>query len=210
MSKKTTKILFYIGLYIVTTLLVMSVFFWGSNEHDDFPILRTFIILFASVLLVKYFLYMLVSPWYDVLIRKKKIDFKHKEYTPLVSVIIPAWNEEVGLVGTVKTILQSTYRNVEIIVINDGSTDMSDYIMNAFLDDYDAQHEPHKIPILYKYKKNEGKGRALNEGISLASGEIILSIDADCVVPPQTIGNFVEHFKDEKVMAAVGNVKIGN
>lgn len=158
---------------------------------------------------------MMVSPWYDVVIafqRKRQTEKGLPSYRPLVSVIVPAWNEEVGLVKTVKTILESEYANVEIIVVNDGSTDGSDLLMRTFINEYNAMHkkDPCKIDIVYNYKENGGKGLALNDGVRLSKGEIIVSIDADCMLLPSTVGNFVRHFENEKVMAAVGNVKIGN
>jgi cellulose synthase/poly-beta-1,6-N-acetylglucosamine synthase-like glycosyltransferase len=124
--------------------------------------------------------------------------------------MIPAWNEERGLLDTIRTLLKSTYRNVEIIVVNDGSTDGSDSLMRKFLEKYDAQKKTNKINIVYHYKENGGKGAALNTAIELATGDILVSIDADCVVMPETISNFVKPFVDPSVMAAVGNVKVGN
>jgi biofilm PGA synthesis N-glycosyltransferase PgaC len=158
---------------------------------------------------------MVISPWYDVveLFKKKLLKEKNPEpYIPRVSIIVPAWNEEVGLIKTVETILKSTYRNTEIVVINDGSTDNSDHLMKMFIREYEKNNRgsKEKIDIVYHYKENGGKGRALNKGIELSSGEIIISIDADCVLLPDTIANFVGHFEDPNVMAAVGNVKIGN
>lgn len=203
----------FIALYAFTALLILSTVVWAPYERNDYPLFRLFIILFATILLVKYFIYMIVSPWYDVLLTLERNIRKEKNlppYNPRVSVIVPAWNEEVGLVKTVKTILASTYRNLEVVIVNDGSTDRSDELMKSFIREYEASNEEDKLNIIYTYKKNEGKGKALNEGIRLANGDIIISIDADCVLLPDTVGNFVRHFENEKVMAAVGNVKIGN
>lgn len=218
LSPKVKKILIFIALYALTGFLVFSTMVLSPHDRNDFPIFRLFIITFATILLAKYFVYMMISPWYDVvtLVKRKMWREKHSEpYNPRVSVIIPAWNEEVGLVKTVKTILESSYRNMEIIVVNDGSTDNSDRLMNEFLAEYEAEVAKQKdmdgvIDIVYKYKKNGGKGKALNDGIALSTGDIIVSIDADCVLLPDTIGNFVAHFEDPNVKAAVGNVKVGN
>jgi biofilm PGA synthesis N-glycosyltransferase PgaC len=212
------KVYIYILLYILTGLIIFSVMFWLPYERNDFPLFRMFIIFFATILLTKYFVYMVVSPWYDVFMKRKETAYatlqkqnKKKKYTPLVSVVIPAWNEEVGLVTTVKTVLASTYRNVEVIVVNDGSTDSSDARMRDFVREYESTHtDGDRIKLVYSYKNNGGKGTALNHGIGLSSGRIIISIDADCALTSETIGNFVKYFEDPHVHAAVGNVKIGN
>jgi cellulose synthase/poly-beta-1,6-N-acetylglucosamine synthase-like glycosyltransferase len=162
---------------------------------------------------------MLVSPWYDVVLTYKRMRAKEKptllpsdQINPRVSVIVPAWNEEVGIVKTVKTILANSYRDLEVVVVNDGSTDNSDRLMKEFIQEYNEKNKnnPHKKDIIYKYKENGGKGLALNDGIKLSTGKIIISIDGDCALLPDTIENFVRHFDDKKVYAAVGNVKVGN
>lgn len=213
-KRKLKKICIYFSLYVITTSIVFSVFFFSSNTTYNFPILRIVIISFATVLLTKYFIYMLISPWYDVRVLYHDLKNKKKiqKYNPRVSVMIPAWNESVGILTTVKSILESTYRNIEIIIVNDGSTDDSDVLIRKFKKSYNIKYRntPDKIDIIYHYKKNGGKGAALNTAIKLSKGDIIISIDADCSVSPDTIGNFVRHFADPKVMAAVGNVKIGN
>lgn len=209
------KIFVYFFLYAVTAGLIASIFFLGTNERNDFPLFRMFIIAFATILLTKYLFYMITSPWYDVQMRWKFYNLRKERkspYNPRVSVVIPAWNEEVGILNTVKTVLKSKYRNLEIVVINDGSTDGSDKLMKEFVEKYNREvpRGPNKIEIIYHYKENGGKGRALNFGVGLSSGEIIMSIDADCVLLPDTVGNFVKYFENKDVMAAVGNVKIGN
>lgn len=208
------KLCIYFALYVVTFCIVFSVFLFSPTETYNFPVLRTIIISFATVLLTKYFVYMIISPWYDVKVAYHDIKNKKKigEYNPLVSVMIPAWNESIGILTTVQSILASTYRNVEIVVVNDGSTDDSDEIIRKFKRSYNAKNRNtlDKINIVYHYKQNGGKGAALNTAIKLSKGDILMSIDADCLVAPDTIGNFVRHFADPKIMAAVGNVKIGN
>lgn len=214
MSPGTRKYIVIAILYIITAVLVWSTMVFTPIEKESFPIFRLFIITFATILLTKYFLYMVLSPWYDVQMAIKRALLKEKRkapYNPKVSVVVPAWNEEVGLVKTIKTILESKHRNLEVVVINDGSTDNSDRLMREFVAEYEAEHDAKdRIPIIYHYKENGGKGHALNDGIKLSTGDIILSIDADCVLLPTTVGNFVSYFEDPKVMAAVGNVKVGN
>ena len=127
------KISTYTILYLFTFFIVWSVFIFTPNNNYQFPILRNIIIFFSSILLGKYFLYMFVSPWYDVwfAIINSKYDNKIKKYKPHVSVMIPAWNEEIGILTTVKSLLQSEYRNLELVIVNDGSTDNSEVITST-------------------------------------------------------------------------------
>lgn len=173
-------------------------------------------------------LYMLVSPWHEVAIAlnnyrlsKTKKKGRRKKYYPLVSVLIPAWNEEFGVVTTVEALLKSTYKNLEIIVIDNASTDRTSANIKKLIRKYKKQNPesfqvfPKQVsrpkPIVrYTYESKSGKGNALNHGLKVAHGEIIITIDADCYVPPDTIESFVLQFRDPKVMATVGNVKIGN
>ena len=79
-----------------------------------------------------------------------------------------------------------------------------------FTEDFKGNSGQTDKTILYHYKENGGKGSALNKGIELSSGSLIVTIDADCIVHQDAIENFVAHFADPRVMAAVGNVKVGN
>lgn len=214
MMYRASKILLYGSLYLITFGIIASVFFFTPHNNNDFPLLRLLIIFFATVLLSKYFIYMIIAPWHEVkkTLWERRDNSFNQNFRPLVSVIIPAWNEEVGLLQTVRTILASQYKHVEILVVNDGSTDNSDAMMREFLARYDEENSKRKntIVVKYFYKENGGKALALNHGIEHAKGDIIMSIDADCAIAPDAVGNFVKCFEDPNVMAAVGNVKIGN
>lgn len=213
LSDEAIKTIIYISLYAFMMWIIFSVFSLKAHHIYNFPLLRVVIVFFASVLLTKYFFYMVISPWHDVV--NYFYNKKHKDviakYKPLVSVMIPAWNESKGVLNTIKTILENTYCNLEIIVVNDGSTDESDQLIKEFIKNYNNTEKiKNDIKIIYEYKENGGKGSALNKAIELSHGEILISIDADCIVATDTIKNFVVAFANPKVMAAVGNVKIGN
>ncbi|QBD77973.1 glycosyltransferase family 2 protein [Ktedonosporobacter rubrisoli] len=209
------KIALYILLYGVTISLFASTLLFKGHQLQSphVTMIRAIVVLLALIMLAKHTFYLSLCPWFDIIqIRRRKLGLVKGRYEPLVSVIIPAWNEEVGLLSTVKTLLESTYQNIEIVVINDGSTDGSDRIMQRFVARYCSTmiSTPNAPRLIYYYKENGGKGSALNAGIRLSHGDIILSIDADCMVSPDAIAHFVVHFADPEVMAAVGNVKIGN
>ncbi len=178
-----------------------------------FELLRTLTIYFAGLMLVKYFLFLLIAPFYPLkekwrrirIARKKKKGELPANYQPLVSVVIPAWNEEVGIVKSVKSLLENDYPNLEIIVVNDGSTDRTEEKLLEYL--HQLPHEKAK-KVRYFYKENGGKGTALNLGIKKSKGEIIVTMDADSAFAPQTISNLVKYFEDPSIDAVVGNVKI--
>lgn len=208
----------YSLLYLLTIGIILSGYFFVPNSDAEFPLLRSIIIVSATILLLKYFIYMVVSPWHNVYTQLRLHATQKKlttttNYNPKVSVLVPAWNEEEGVITTIKTLIKSTYKNIEILVIDNASTDKTRRNVREFMKKYDyatKHHLAQHASIVYIKEDQQGKGYALNRGIRAAKGEIIISIDADCSVPPDTIQNFVNHFKDPEVMAAVGNVKIGN
>jgi len=204
---KIKNILVYLVLYIISGALVASVFL--KHETVTHILWITNVIIFVSfIFLTKYLIYMFISPWYDARwkVWKKKNHQLIEVYNPKVSVIVPAWNEEVGVISTVNSLIENTYDNLEIVVVNDGSTDNSDTVIKEFIRNFKSNGKT----IIYEYKENGGKGSALNRGIELSSGDIIVTIDADSIADKGAIKNFVAHFADRSVMAAVGNVKIGN
>jgi len=210
------KLVTYTLLYLITVAIVISSIILKPHPIDSpaITVIRSIIVFFASVLLTKYFVYMFLAPWFNLTASRENEPASRfmKEYQPLVSVMVPAWNEEVGLLSTIKTLLENTYRNMEIIVINDGSTDGSDAIMRNFIKKYEREMWglPGYRRIIYSYQKNGGKGSALNTAVKLSHGEILISIDADCMVDSLAVASFVKAFRDPRVMAAVGNVRVGN
>ena len=121
---------------------------------------------------------------------------------PLVSIVVPAYNEEVNAVKTVHALLKTSYRNVELVFVDDGSGDRT-YAMvkGAFVADP-------RVTIVTK--PNGGKASALNCGIERAAGEYVLCVDADTNLDFDAIGIMMKYFADPSVGAVAGNVKVGN
>jgi peptidoglycan-N-acetylglucosamine deacetylase len=126
----------------------------------------------------------------------------HPEYKPPVTVLIPAYNEEAAVVDTVGAALASNYPHLEVLVVNDGSIDRT-----ADLVEQNFGRDP-RVRLLMQ--PNRGKPTALNHGLAEATGEVIISIDADTIVDPDAIPRLVRHFADPKVGAVAGNVKVMN
>lgn len=133
---------------------------------------------------------------------KKQGDPVIGTFTPKVSIIVPAYNEEVNCVATVKSLLQQDYPHYEIIFIDDGSKDKTfERITAAF-----GNNEQVKA---YR-KENGGKASALNYGIERAGSDFLLCIDADTQLKKDALSKMMPYFKDDRVGAVAGNVKVGN
>lgn len=190
--------------YIVTFFLILGFFLYDVKEFENMYLYRILVFLLFIPLFIKYFIHLMISPWYGV---NQKISNKNinNPYKPKVSVIVPAWNEEVGIIATVKSIIDSSYENMELIVVNDGSSDNTDKVVNDYIKNYYGHKK-----IKYFKKKNGGKSSAMNLGIKKAEGEIVITTDADSIVDYMAIENMVLHFDDQKVMSVAGHVKVGN
>lgn len=184
-----------------------------------FIVFRDLTILLASIMLVKYFIFLVLAAVFRVRRDYRKLKVLKNEiktygsvkpYQPKVSVIVPAWNEEVGILATLHSILRNQYENLEIIVVNDGSTDRSRQIVDNFIKKYSRTSRAKISDLKQYYVKNGGKGKALNIGIRKSTGEIIMTMDADSSLAPDAIPNLVEHFRDQSIAAVVGQVRIGN
>ncbi|MBS1634206.1 MAG: glycosyltransferase, partial [Bacteroidetes bacterium] len=119
-----------------------------------------------------------------------------------VSIIVPAYNEEVNAVKTLKNLLLQDYPDFEIVFVDDGSRD------NTYREVLSAFENHPKVQILTK--PNGGKASALNFGISNCSGNYVVCIDADTQLMPDAVGKLMKYFKDSNVAAVAGNVKVGN
>ena len=127
------------------------------------------------------------------------------EYLPQVAVMIPAYNEETVIVRTIRSVLNSDYPNIRVIVIDDGSKDNTFEVARAA---YEREIASGRLTVLTK--PNAGKAEALNFGLQHLEEEIYVGIDADTVIAPDAISNLVCHFADPKVGAVAGNAKVGN
>src|SRR5262249_16815531 len=115
---------------------------------------------------------------------------------PLVSVLIPCFNEEKVMGGGAGGMLHSNGKRLEVLVLDDGSTDSTaSRVREAFA------AEPRVSLLSFE---NGGKARALNRGLAQAQGEIVVALDADTLFPPDTIPRLVRWFADARVGAVAG------
>lgn len=109
----------------------------------------------------------------------------------LVSIIIPCYNGEKYISRCLESIIGQTYKNIEVIVINDGSTDKSDEILK----EYTEKFENNKMDFLYLKKENKGVGEAINNGLKKIRGEFLCLIDIDDSLTPDSIEKKVKILK---------------
>jgi cellulose synthase/poly-beta-1,6-N-acetylglucosamine synthase-like glycosyltransferase len=197
------------SLYAPTSLVLFLVYKTDFSPHEELALYRLIVLLLIAPIIVKYVVHLFIAPWYPAVesLRARKHTLGHQ---PSVSVLIPAWNEEVGIVSTIKSVLSTHYPLLEIIIINDGSTDNTNAVVTTFLEKYFRVPKKSHATIIYKCIPNSGKARALNTALSLATGEFILTIDADSTMTPQAITNMIKRFTNDRVAAVAGNVAIGN
>jgi cellulose synthase/poly-beta-1,6-N-acetylglucosamine synthase-like glycosyltransferase len=121
-------------------------------------------------------------------------------FTPPVSIVVPAYNEAVGVEAGVRSLAASDYPEFEVIVVDDGSEDdTGQRVADLDLPGVRLLRQP-----------NQGKAAALNRGIAAAKHDLIVTVDADTVFEPGTLWRLVAPFRDPGVGAVSGNTKIGN
>jgi len=119
-----------------------------------------------------------------------------------VSVLIPAYNEEAVIERSIRQVLASERVRIEVIVIDDGSKDRTSAVVREHFDGDD------RVRLLTI--ANGGKANALNRGLELASGAIVVALDADTQFETKTIARLARWFVDPKLGAVAGNAKVGN
>jgi cellulose synthase/poly-beta-1,6-N-acetylglucosamine synthase-like glycosyltransferase/peptidoglycan/xylan/chitin deacetylase (PgdA/CDA1 family) len=117
-----------------------------------------------------------------------------------VSVIVPAYNEAAGIARTVRALVDSDYPQVEVIVVDDGSTDgTANAVARLRLPGVRVVRQP-----------NRGKPAAIQTGLAQARSDLIVLLDGDTVFEKDTIYRLVQPFTDPSVGGVAGNAKVGN
>ena len=136
---------------------------------------------------------------------RKRPNFAGPDYNPRVAVLIPAYNEETVIARTIRSVMMSNYKNIRIVVIDDGSTDRTFEVASEA---YPKDIESGRLTVVSK--PNGGKAEALNFALESLEEEIYVGIDADGVIAHDAIARLVCHFADPRIGAVAGNAKVGN
>lgn len=117
------------------------------------------------------------------------------EIKPLVSIIIPCFNHEKFIAETIESVYQSSYLPIEIVVVNDGSSDNSELVVTSLQNKYPN--------LKYISQKNAGPAAARNRGIRESEGKYILPLDADDLISPDYINKAVEVLENNSLAKLV-------
>ncbi|MFA6583569.1 MAG: glycosyltransferase [Elusimicrobiaceae bacterium] len=182
-------------------LAYFNVYFMDFSFQAGF-VRTSFIVLlsFMIVLILRYFLLIYFSSLNFLLPHPKR---ELTEF-PLVSILLPAFNEGVGIENAIKSALGQNYPNIEVIVIDDGSSDNT----IAQASRYSGFHGNGKLTIITQ--PNQGKATALNNGIAASHGQFILCMDGDSLLDPNVLKEIIPRFDNPKIGAVAGNVKVAN
>lgn len=201
------------GYYFANFIFILTCVLFGSY---------IFLGLFSAVALRKY------------LRKNSYINYNTLVLSPLsphVSIIVPAYNESKTVLDNIRTLLSLYYNNFEVILVNDGSTDDTfDLIKEVYELDKVNYYFDYKLPCerirgIYKSKNpsyarlmvvdknNGGKADSLNAGLNISRNSLVVSIDADSMIEPDSLLKLVKPFleeKDKKVIGTGGVIRIVN
>ncbi|HSX17798.1 MAG TPA: glycosyltransferase [Candidatus Saccharimonadales bacterium] len=196
------------------------------------PILFYLFIVVGTINLLHFAFYLIGANIYDLQqfrnIKQRKQRLVSK---PLVSVLIPAYNEERVIERNLQSVWNNTYDSLEAIVINDGSTDNTSEAVRRFIKSRSRSYRETRarivrsknglkrvwnrgnVPMQRRVKlveqKNAGKAAALNNGIrNHAKGELIMTLDADSLIHKRAIYNAVKYFEDPSIAGVAANVRM--
>ena len=202
-----------------------------------FTILNYFFLIYSFLLFLSY-VFIAVSSSINLSYYMKKSKFFRfssiNEYKilPTISIIAPAYNEEASIVENIRSLMSLEYPKLEVIVVNDGSTDHSlekvikyynlvkvDYAFSQAIETKNVRNiykstNAAYANLIFVDKENGGKADALNTGINISRSELFLAIDVDCIIEHDAILRMVKPFLEEdnnkRVIAAGGVVRVAN
>ena len=204
---KRRYLIFVIAAAVSLVLVAACVVFLLPRTHVEVtnPPLRVAIVVVTTFLmftLTRYFALLWLGYLHHV--EAKTAPDDTERFEPSVTILVPAYNEEAVIQGAIRSLLELDYPSYDILVIDDGSTDET-YARAAELEGYYG-----RATVRVVSKSNGGKASALNTGIGLARTPLVLCMDGDSRLAPGTLKYAMPHFRDPRVGAVAGNVKVVN
>lgn len=196
-SYASTKLFLLIASLILFCLSILAgLELW----HGLHKVMVHIFLLFGFLLIVRH-LVLIFAAWR----RNKQLPTTQTACKlPSVTIIIPAYNEEAVIEDSLAGLFQLNYPNFDVIMVDDGSTDNTVLLAKAL----QRKNLNKNFHILTQ--TNAGKASALNTGLHHARGEVVLCVDSDSKLSPDSLRWGVEHFTDPNVVAVAGHVAVAN
>jgi len=203
-KKMNLKLQLLVSLAVVLLIVVLTVVLFKYPDIVG-PIfvsaLVYTLITFLILLVLRHFLLI----WFSFLQQRELANQDTgDEIYPFVSIIVPAYNEGEVIESSLASLLEIRYPYYEIIAVDDGSTDDTYNRMRQF----EGNHYGVKVSVFRK--ENSGKAETLNYGIRRSRAPIVVCMDSDSRLSPDSLRYAIRHFKDANVGAVAGNVKVVN
>jgi cellulose synthase/poly-beta-1,6-N-acetylglucosamine synthase-like glycosyltransferase len=185
------------GILLIPVIITLSVLIIYSYE-----IYLVFISIMMPLTFTNVMFYLPIAI-YDRFVNKN-VHTRLLTSIPVISIIVPAYNEAANIKRTLDSIVDSDYPAKEIIVVDDGSKDLTYTIASQYVQTCKYCN------IKVMRKQNGGKASAMNYGLRFAAGEIIVIVDADSLIEKNTLKEVAKQFQDPTVVAVAGTVKVLN
>lgn len=193
----------YFKLAVITLLLLFAVPLGYAGLRLDWSLLSPISVILLVALTFIFFFYSVFLPLALLHVRWSDQTVEPTHPYPTVSIIVPAYNEESCIGASIRALQQTDYpaQKMEILVVDDGSTD----------DTYEAATKQADETVTILQKQNGGKYTALNHGLEHATGEIIVTVDADSLLEENTLNTIVGNFQQDQSLGAIaGNLTVAN
>lgn len=193
------------NLFCETALIVqaLELFLRGFMEWMGSLTWVEFILIFWPLLIVDFLRTLLkvaVIVAHAIYYRIRRVRYP-AYFAPKVSIIIPAHNEEKVIVRAIESALETDYPNKEIVVVDDGSTDRTYQLAYPYA-------EKGLIKLLRRDVASGSKAGALNHGLIFATGDVIITVDADTMLERQAVKEAVKPLSNPRISAVSGNVRV--
>jgi hyaluronan synthase len=194
------EVLYYTTLTVVGLVLLFLIILTKSRTASSFgvePILLAYTILVTTFELSRLVAAMFYSNTSHIRQLTKEQQVNTYDYEPMVSFVIPCYNEGPAIEKTITKCFEAHYpkEKLEVIVINDGSTDDTLSVLTRL-------HKT-KFPqlVIIDFKKNQGKRHGMSAGFAQAKGEILVQLDSDSYIVPETFREIIDPFRNPEIGA---------
>lgn len=161
----------------------------------------------STLYVVHFGIYLVGANFYDMWQFKRRHTLKaagYKKSDKLVTILMPAHNEEKVIIRCLDSVRANTHKNIQAIVIDDASIDTTPRLVK----DYILRHPEFNLTLVRR-RKNVGKGGALNYALRRkAQGEFVMTLDSDSILRKDTVANALAYFEDPSIVGVAANVQI--